>query len=120
MNIINLIFYVQLDVYNWIFNIKEENSKFELFKDLFDECSFTELKDDLEEILALSDIPRKLLQHEIIGPRIIKAYKKLSSEKRKTDGYFVLLVGYPRSSFQDFELYLGLVVGLDGDDVQII
>ena len=109
-----------LDVYNWIFNIKEENSKFEFFKDLFDEFSFTTLKDDLEEILGLSDISGNLLQHEIIGPRIIKAYKKLSSEKRQTDGYFMLLISYARSSFQDFELYLGIVVGLDGDDVQII
>ena len=43
-----------LEVYNSIFNITE-NNEFELYTDLFDELSFTELKHELEEILGLSD-----------------------------------------------------------------
>ena len=36
-----------------------------------------------------------------------------------TDGYMILLLGYSASSFRDFESYLRLVIGLDGD-IQLI
>ena len=74
------------ELYNSVFNITEEKNKFELYTDSFDEFSFAELKDELEEILGLSDIKPTSLQLEIIGPRIVKAYKKLGSEKSSTDG----------------------------------
>ena len=77
---------ISLEVYKSIFNITEENNKFKLYADTFDEFSFTELKDTLEEILNISDITPYHLQHEIIGPRIIEAYQKLQSEKVRTDG----------------------------------
>ena len=42
-----------LKVYkSFFFNITEENTSFELYTDLFDELSFTEIKDELEEILG--------------------------------------------------------------------
>ena len=66
-----------LEIHNSTFNITEENNKFELYTDLVDEFSFTELKDELEEILDISNITPQHLQDKIIGPRIIKAYKKL-------------------------------------------
>ena len=47
---------VNLEVYNSIFIKTEENNKFELCTDIFDEFSFEELKDELEEILSISDI----------------------------------------------------------------
>ena len=53
------------------------------------------------------------------GPRIIKAYRKLESEKRLTDGCYMLLMGYARSQFQDFGSYLRNVVVLDEDDIQL-
>ena len=53
-----------------------------------------------------------------MGPHIIKAYKKLASEKQQTDGYIMLLLGYARPSFGDFESYLINVVGLDEGDFQ--
>ena len=37
-----------------------------------------------------------------------------------TDGYMILLLGYSRSLFRDFESYLRSVVGLDEEDNQII
>ena len=40
-----------LEVYNSIFIITEENNKFEFYTDIFDEFSFAELKDEVEEIL---------------------------------------------------------------------
>ena len=59
------------------------------------------------------------LEDEIIGTRIIKAYKKLETEKRQTDGFFMLLMGYARSLFRDFESYLRIVTGLDEDDIRL-
>ena len=61
-----------LEVYNSIFLITEEN-KFELKTDNFDEFSFTELKNELGEIVSIPDITPSHLQHGRIGPRTIKA-----------------------------------------------
>ena len=56
-----------------IFNIAEENSKFELYTDSFDsDFSFNELKDNVAEVLGLSDISTEDLKLEIYGPNIIK------------------------------------------------
>ena len=109
-----------LEVYNSIFNINTTENKLELYTDNFDEFSFEELKDELEEILNISDITPYHLQHEMIGPRVIQTYWKLRSEKSSTDGYIILLMGYARSLFRDFESYLRLVVGLNEDDFQLI
>ena len=61
-----------LEVNNSIFNITEENNKFEHYTDTFDEFSITELKDELEEIFNLEEITPEHLQHDILGPLIIK------------------------------------------------
>ena len=68
-----------LEKYNCIFNIKEQNDKFELYTDNFDEFSFDELKDEVEEILKNPDITPFHLQHQKIGPTVIQAYTKLRS-----------------------------------------
>ena len=72
---------ISLEVYNAIFNLREENKYFELYTDTFDELSFTELKDEVEEILSKSDITPYHLQHEKKGPRNIETYRKLKLEK---------------------------------------
>ena len=66
-----------LEVYNSIFNITEENNKFELYRDMTAKFGFLELKDELEEILNISHIRNKHLNDEIIGPRIIDEFIKL-------------------------------------------
>ena len=112
---------VDLEVYNSIFNITEENNKFELYIDNFDEFfSYTELKDEIAEILNISAITPYHLQHETIAPLIIKTFQELKLEKTSTDGYYILLMNYFGSPFRDFESYLRLVVGLDEDDIQLI
>ena len=73
-----------------IFNITEDNNKFELYTDTFDEFSFTELKDELEETPGISNITSEHLQDEMIGPLIISTYRKLETEKGHTDGYYML------------------------------
>ena len=114
---------------NWLIGLKscevddsitEHNNKFELCTDTFDEFLFTELKDEVEEILNISDITPSHLQHEKIGPLFIECFRKLRLEKLSFDEYIILLMGYARSPFRNFESYLIIVVGLDEDDVQIV
>ena len=109
-----------LEVYESIYNINTTNNKVELYTDTFYDFSFEELKDEVEEILNCSDITPYHLQHEKIGPRKIQAYKKLRLDKSKTDGYILLLLGYVRSPFRDFESYLITLVGSDEDDIQLM
>ena len=109
-----------LEVYNSIFNITEENNKFEIYRDMTKKFGFLELKDEIEEILNISHITDDHLNDEILGPRIIDEFIKLSTEKKNTDGYMLLLLGYSRSLFRDFESYLRIVVGLDEEDFQLI
>ena len=71
-------------------------------------------------MLDISNITPEHLQDRIIEPRITSAYNRLESEKRRTDGYIILLLGYARSPFRDFDSNLRIVVGLDEDDIQLI
>ena len=111
---------VDLEVYNSIFNITEKNNKFELYRDSSNKFGFLELKDELEEILNIPRISQKHLLDDEIGPRIIDEFHKLSHEKINSDGYMILLLGYSRSLFRDFESFLRIVVGLDEEDIQLI
>ena len=111
---------VDLEVYNSIFNITKENNKFELYTDTFDEFSFMELKDEVEEILNISNITDAHLEDDKLGPKIADTYWKLRSDKTSHDGYIILLMGYARSAFRDFESYLRIVVGLEEDNIQLI
>ena len=45
---------------------------------------------------------------------------KLETEKKHIDGYYMLLLGYARSPFRDFESCLRIVNGLFAEDIQII
>ena len=55
-----------------------------------------------------------------MGPCIISACEKLETQKRSTDCYYMLLLGYARSPFRDFESYLRIVIGLDESDIWLI
>ena len=109
-----------LEVYNSILNITKENNKFELYRDSSNKFGFIELKDELEEILNIPHITDYHLEDETIARRIFNEYIKLSTEKMNSDGYMLLLLGYSKSLFRDFESYLRIVVGLDEEDIQLI
>ena len=111
---------IDLEVYNSIFNITEENNKFELYRDTSNKFGFLELKDELEEILNIPHITQEHLEDEKIGSRIIDEYFKLSHEKINSDGYMIFLLGYSKSLFRDFESYLRIVVGLDEEDIRLV
>ena len=78
-----------LEIYNSVFNITEKTNKFDIYRDSSNKFGFTELKDELEEILNISYITAEHLQEEIIGPRIIDEYYKLSTGKMNTVGYMI-------------------------------
>ena len=111
---------VNLEVYNSIFNITEKNNKVEIYRDISNKFGLLELKNRLEEILNIPHITTEHLDDEILGPRIIDEYIKLTIEEKNRDGYMILLLGYSASSFRDFESYLRLVVGLDEVDIRLI
>ena len=109
---------IDLEVDNSIFNITKENNKFELYTDNFDEFSFEELKDEVGEILNIPEITDDHLEDEILAPRIAETYSKLRLDKTSHDGYIILLMGYARSLFRDFESYLRIFVGLEDDNIR--
>ena len=111
---------IDLEVYNSIFNITKENNKFELYTDTFDEFSFTELKDEVEELLNIPEITDDHLEDETLAPRIAETYSKLRLDKTSHDGYIILLMGYAKSPFRDFESYLRIFVGLEDDNIRLI
>ena len=106
-----------LEVCNSVFISMVENNKFKLYTDTFDELSFGELKNELEEIFRTSDITIFHQQHEQIVPRVIKAYSKLKLEKSSIDDSVGLLKGYARSPIRDFESYFKILDGLDEYDI---
>ena len=110
-----------LEVYHSIFNITEENNKVELYTQFLDsEISYTKLKDDVAEVLGLSDISIEDLEHKKYGPNIIKTDRKLSKEKSQTDGFLTKKINFIHSSFRDFESYLRISSPLGENDIQLI
>ena len=87
---------VDLEVYNSIFNITEENNKFEIYRDTPTKFQFLDLKDELEEILGIPHITQEHLLDDETAARIIDEYHKLSHEKKNSDGYKTLLLNYSR------------------------
>ena len=63
---------IHLEIYNLIFNINHTNNKFDLFGDTFDEFSFEELRDEVEEIFNIPNITDSNLEDETLAPRIAK------------------------------------------------
>ena len=68
-----------LEVYNSIFNITEENNKFELYK-FPDEktggVTYEKVRDEIEKDLDIEGITAADLQDDIIGPIIIEEYEE--------------------------------------------
>ena len=48
---------------------------------------------EIEKILNLSNITTPDLHHKTIGACIFYTYRKISTEKRQTDSYYMLLMG---------------------------
>ena len=56
--------------------------------------------------MDVSDITATDLQDDILGPIYNKEYRKQVTKRMKDDKYMLILPGYIKSVFQDFESYL--------------
>ena len=74
----------------------------------------------MAEVLGLSDISRKDLEHEKLRPDFIKIYRNLSLKKSRTDNYYILITRYLQSPFRDFASDLRFLTGLNVDDNQFL
>ena len=108
-----------LEVYNSIFNITEENNKFKLYK-LPDEktggVSYIKVGDEIEKDLDIEDITAADLQDEIIAPFIIEEHKEQVSKRMKDEQNMNILSIYTSSVFQHIESFLRLIE----DDVKLV
>ena len=112
-----------LEVYNSIFNITEENNKFDLYKFPDDKdggISYIKVRDEIEKDLDISDITATDLQDDIITPIIIEEYKEQVTKRMKSEQYMNIVAGYVSSVFQDFESYLRTEVDLIEDDINLV
>ena len=111
-----------LEVYNSIFNITEEN-KFELYK-FPDEKSggitYEKVRDEIEKDLDIEDITAEDLQDEILGPIIIEEYNEQVTKRMNDEQYMNILAFYTRSVFQDFESFLRTQIDFVEDDIKLV
>ena len=112
-----------LEVYNSIFNITEQNNTFKLYKFPDEKAggiSYTKVRDEIEKDLDISDITATDLQDDIIAPIIIEEYKEQVTKRMKDEQYMNILAIYTRSVFQDFESFLRTQIDLVEDDVKLV
>ena len=77
-----------IEVYNSIFNITEENNEFELYNFPDSESggtSYERVRVDIEKELKFSDITATDLQDEIKGPIITDEYREQALKRMKND-----------------------------------
>ena len=112
-----------LEVYNSMFNITEENNKFKLYK-FPDEKSggvtFEKVRDEIEKDLDIEDITAEDLQDEIIGPVIIEEYNEQVTKRMNDEQYMNILAFHTRSVFQNFGSFLRTQIDLVEDDIKLV
>ena len=114
---------IDLEMYNSIFNITEENNKFELHKFPDEKAggvTYEKVRDEIEKDLDNSDITAADLQDDIIGPIIIDEYREQVTKRMKDEQYMIILAIYTNSVFQDFESFLRTQIDLIEDDVKLV
>ena len=112
-----------LEVYNSVFNITEENNKFELYKFPDEKAggvTYEKVRDEIEKDLDIEDITAEDLQDDIIGPIINEEYREQVTKRMKDEPYMKILAIYIRSVFQDFESFLRTQIGLIEDDFNLV
>ena len=112
-----------LEVYNSIFNITEENNKFELYKFPDEKAggvTYEKVRDEIEKDLDIEDITATDLQDDIIGPIIIEEYNEQVTKRMEDEQYMNILAIYNSSVFQDFESFLRTQIDLVEDDVKLV
>ena len=114
---------VDLEVYNSIFNITEENNKFQLYKFPDEKAggvTYENVRDEIENNLDIEDITAADLQDDIIGPIIIGEYREQVTRRMNDEQYMNILALYTSSVFQDFESFLRTQIDLVEDDIKLV
>ena len=104
-----------LEVYNSIFNITEENNKFKLYKfpdEKVGGVTYEKVRDENEKDLDIEDIAAADLQDDIIGPIFIEEYREQVTKRMKDEQYMNILAIYTSSVFQEFESFLRTQIDL--------
>ena len=73
-----------LEIYNYIFNITEENNKLQLYEFPDEKAggiTYEKVRDEIEKDLGIEDFTAADLQDEIIGPIIVEEYKEKVTKK---------------------------------------
>ena len=112
-----------LEVYNSIFNITEENNKFQLYKFPDEKAvgvTYEKVRDEIEKDLDIEDITAEDLQDDIIGPIIIEEYNEQVTKRMNDEQYMNILAIYTSSVFQDFESFLRAQIDLVEDDIKLV
>ena len=112
-----------LEVYNSIFNITEENKKLQLYKfpdEISSGITYEKVRDENERDLDFSDITAADLQIDLIAPIIIEEYKEQVTKRMKNEQYMNIVAGYVSAVFQDFESFLRTEVDLIEDDIKLV
>ena len=112
-----------LEVCNSIFNITEQNNKFELYKFPDEKAggiSYIKVRDEIEKDLGIEDFTAADLQDERIGPIIAEEYKEQVSKRLNDEQYMNILSINIRSVFQDFESFLRTQIDLVEDDIKLV
>ena len=114
---------IDLEVYNSIFNITEENNKFKLYKFPDEKAggvTYEKVRDEIEKDLGIKDITATHLEDDIIGPIIIEKYKEQVTKRMNDEQYMNILAIYTSSVFQDFESFLRTQVDLVEDYIKLV
>ena len=114
---------VNLEVYNSIFNITEENNKFKIYKfpdEKLGGVTYEKVRNEIEKDLDIEDITAEDLQDDIIGPIIIEEYKKQVEKRMNDEQYMNILAIYSSSVFQHFESFLRSQIDLVEDDIKLV
>ena len=112
-----------LEVYNSIFNITEENNKFQLYKFPDEKAggvTYEKVREEIEKDLDISDITAADLQDDITAPIIIEEYKEQVTKRMNDAQYMNILAIYVSSVFQDFESFLRTQIDLVEDDIKLV
>ena len=112
-----------LEVYNSIFNITEENNKFRLHKFPDEKAggiTYEKVRNEIERDLDFSNITAADLQDDLIAPIVFEEYKEQITKRMKNEQYLNIVAGYVSSVFQDFESYLRTEVDLIEDDIKSV
>ena len=112
-----------LEVYKGLYNITDQNNKFELY--IFPEpkscgISYEKVRDEIEKDLEISEIMATDLQDEVMGSIIIEDFREQVSKRMKNDVHMKTLANYKSSVFQDFQSFLRREVDLVEKDIRLV